>query len=598
MEFKFNPVNYSRFGKGMVTVDEADTIQDDACVFAQNIDFGADGSIAPRLGKTLFGQNTAGSGSIPDAHVVMRRDGTQVALRTRGTNLEYYSSSTGEWETLYTGFTSGYTTGFANYVTSTTDAVYIGNGTDTTRKWNTAVTTASAAFTTASTTITVASTTGFDASGTLICEGDEITYTGKTSTTFTGCASIASNQASGVSIAQVTSAVSAIEKGNIMIVKDWRLSVAGSPTKGPTLTLATINSPENFTENSPRLVGDADIEDFPEGGGKITGLADFDKWWVIFKEDTIRLFTLQLNEGAAATVSAEYPITKGIITAPGIGAVTHKGIIGADNDIFYVSRTGGLRSLSNVASEQSQTRIIDWFDPIRPTVKDYDFTSAATAFYDKKILVACKSSSDSSYNDTVIVLDLRTKGLGIYRGWNVSCWFILNGELYFGSSIEPNTYKAFDGYVDVSRTIEVPVDAIWRTKRFNFGYPAHQKEIDYIYVEGLISQPTEIDVTIRYDEDGSRSEVTKTISGTGSYVTETPVNALGINELGIEPLAGTTSDASDLNKFRVYLTLPADASLFNMDIIFRSTTTGGRWKITNYAVNPQLQEEPPAQLKL
>jgi hypothetical protein len=43
------------------------------------------------------------------------------------------------------------------------------------------------AITNAVTTLTVDSTAGFPSSGTLICESEQITYTGKTSTTFTGC---------------------------------------------------------------------------------------------------------------------------------------------------------------------------------------------------------------------------------------------------------------------------------------------------------------------------------------------------------------------------------------------------------------------------
>ena len=39
----------------------------------------------------------------------------------------------------------------------------------------------------ADTTLTVASTTGFESRGILVCESEVITYTGKTSTTFTGC---------------------------------------------------------------------------------------------------------------------------------------------------------------------------------------------------------------------------------------------------------------------------------------------------------------------------------------------------------------------------------------------------------------------------
>lgn len=51
-------------------------------------------------------------------------------------------------------------------------------------------TTLSSAITTASTTLSVADTTNFSSAGAVLCQGDVITYTGKTSTTLTGCTGI------------------------------------------------------------------------------------------------------------------------------------------------------------------------------------------------------------------------------------------------------------------------------------------------------------------------------------------------------------------------------------------------------------------------
>ena len=68
-------------------------------------------------------------------------------------------------------------------------------------------TTTSTTHTDSVTTITVASTTGFDSTGTLFIANEQITYTGTTSTTFTGCTrgaggTTASSHASGVTVAQ------------------------------------------------------------------------------------------------------------------------------------------------------------------------------------------------------------------------------------------------------------------------------------------------------------------------------------------------------------------------------------------------------------
>jgi hypothetical protein len=70
-------------------------------------------------------------------------------------------------------------------------------------------TTTSTTHTDSVTTITVASTSGFDSSGTIHIANEEITYTGTTSTTFTGCtrganSTTAASIASGVQVAQFT----------------------------------------------------------------------------------------------------------------------------------------------------------------------------------------------------------------------------------------------------------------------------------------------------------------------------------------------------------------------------------------------------------
>ena len=70
-------------------------------------------------------------------------------------------------------------------------------------------TTTSTTHTDSVTTITVASTTGFDSAGTIVIGNETITYTGVTSTTFTGCtrgasSTTAASIASGVTVAQFT----------------------------------------------------------------------------------------------------------------------------------------------------------------------------------------------------------------------------------------------------------------------------------------------------------------------------------------------------------------------------------------------------------
>jgi hypothetical protein len=72
--------------------------------------------------------------------------------------------------------------------------------------------TTSSGVTTASTSIPVSSTNGFPSSGYLAIETDKVTYTGKTSTAFTGC-SIGATHASGSTIYPIVIEISNTEQG-------------------------------------------------------------------------------------------------------------------------------------------------------------------------------------------------------------------------------------------------------------------------------------------------------------------------------------------------------------------------------------------------
>lgn len=602
-EMTYDPKEYSRFGKGMVTVFEADTIADDACVYAQNVDMSADGSIAPRLGKLVFGNVTETTGHISDCHTVVRRSGVEVPMRVHqnGSNgiVQVYDATNEVWDDLVT-MTENLTTGFADYVTSTYDRVYFGNGVDDNYRWNTLTTYLTQAVTNGDATVNVSSTTGFESSGNIIIDGDNIAYSGKTATTFTGCTG-ALDHANSLMVMQAAEARNSMTKGNIFLVKDAHLSIAGTPSAGPTMTVSKVSDPEDFTNSSPRLAGEGTIEDFPDGGGPITSIHEKDKWWVILKENLVQLFTLELTASSAGTGGPqEVPVTKAVARYPDCGAVTHKGTVSSNNEVFFVSALGGLRSLNATISdnENSSFNLKDYFDVIAPTIEDFDFSSAAAVYFDQQVLVACKSSVNAMANDRVIIYDILTQGLTTIVGWSVTSWFVYNKTLYFGCGTDPNTYEAFTGFVDFDKETETPIDAIWRSKRFNFGKPSVEKEVDLIYIEGLIGSGTEIEVTVRYDEEGSRGSITKTISSDGAYVTETPANSFGIEELGIEPLAGSLAGEAGLDKFRVYLALPTEYSLYNLDLQFRCNTIGGRWKITNFSINPVLRTEPPAHLKI
>ena len=110
-------------------------------------------------------------------------------------------------------------------------------------------TTTSTTHTDSVTTITVASTTGFDSSGTIFIANEQITYTGTTSTTFTGCTrgandTTAASIASGVQVAQ-------FEQGGVpqyvSRTPDNNFLLYPFPTKGFTLKYDFFSFPTDMS---------------------------------------------------------------------------------------------------------------------------------------------------------------------------------------------------------------------------------------------------------------------------------------------------------------------------------------------------------------
>ena len=113
-------------------------------------------------------------------------------------------------------------------------------------------TTTSTTHTDSVTTITVASTSGFDSSGTINIANEEITYTGTTSTTFTGCtrganSTTAASIASGIQVAQFTGGG---VPSHIVRTLDNNFILYPFPNKGYTLKFDYFTFPSDLSSQS------------------------------------------------------------------------------------------------------------------------------------------------------------------------------------------------------------------------------------------------------------------------------------------------------------------------------------------------------------
>ena len=589
----YKPITFNKWGKGLVTTQEASDLPLNAGVLVQNLDISSGGGIGPRAGRTLFGNRTTTKGKISAIYNFKTREGNERPVRVRTSLLEYYDPVNDTWNTLKTGLNTNLITGFAPYNTSSVNQLYISNGTDNYTLWNGAVTNLNGALSGGEATITVDDASDFASTGTLIIGGHQnITYTGTTSTTFTGCSNTPA-ASDDVGVTQLTSEPTLTGAsnplGSILLSADARMWIG----KNSTLIGSQVRDAEDFSSSSPRVPDEGVLEDFVEGGGKITALHTQDGAKVVFMEDAIILY--QLIQQNVAT--DEYPLRTSLLLGPSEGCITQKGVVGSKYGTFYISERGlnVLRRQGNASLAALQPVFL--FDDIRPTIKDYVFDSdSCIGLWDERIHVACKFNSGSSNNDRIIVYDIRTGGVVIVIGWYINQFITYNNAFYGAASSEQNCFKLYDTFTDDS----APIDAKWRTRRNDFEIPAKEKELYTIYIEGLIATGTKLDFTIRYDDDGSRKTVDKSINGATSnkyiFQTTTP-NTLGVKELASEPLAGTVAGTDDLNKFRVYLELAVD-TMYNFDLTIGSSSDGARWKVTQYAPHVISKDTIPEHLKV
>ena len=434
----------------------------------------------------------------------------------------------------------------------------------------------------------------------------DVTYTGYGSDTqFTGC----SNVPAASDGDPVTQAIEELihentPRGNILKVLNTRMFLAGNPANPQALYYSKIEDASDWSFSSPRIASEGGIADMPEGGGGINGIGIQEEDVHVLKEDIIK--TVSFTQGLAGD-GANFDMVQidPLIDSPRAGAVFSKGVFKIDNQLFYVSPEGGIKSVTRVP-EIDFAQSLQLSDSIKSLVEDFVFTSSCGIFYKQKAYIACKLSSNSVGNDVVLVYNFqvrKTDGtLGAWEapiyGWNVSGWTIYDDELYFGHSLNPEVYKAETSHDDNG----LAYDCVARFAYSNYGAPENPKSHQTIFLEGYIGESTTITIKERYNYIGSQETRETTLTGADSdYIVANPAdNVLGQMELGSEPLGGLDTEddenPNDLQKFRVYLQTPENP-WYEVSLEVSSNEAGSQWEILRFAREAKLLSEPVTKLR-
>lgn len=578
---KFLPIKYEGWAKGWFTSPEFDGVDmpDNGLVEAKNIDYDVKSSLAPRLGSLVLGTESSNEYPVQSLYTAHTWDGRELLIRTSSTTLEWWNSVDSDWDVLDSGFTANKVFSFAEGSTSTEswNYVYFSNGVDGLYRFRTAFGTVSA---NTATTLTLNAVSSFDSAddigfsstgGTVTVAGADYVYTGLTGWQLTGLSGLPAFSANDGVIEASTSTgfTDAPASATDMVIKDQRLYVAYQNS----VYCSQIDAFTDFSFSAPRVASEGEIVIFPEGGSKINGLAARQTYVAVFKEDYIGSLEFKdFGENAndlpvISTVSLD--IDKGITDSR---AISQK-----DYSVVYANTDIGLTELTQMENK-NYDQSVALSERLRLTFDNYDFTNAAVATFNNRILIAAKDDSTPSFNNIVISYDYLYDRFTLFNGWNVASWTVYDGNLYFGDALTQNVRQAF--YSDYSDD-ELPITTSVKTKWYNFGEAARLKEIGWVFVEGFITQNTTLTFKINFDEGGALATKSVTISGTGDYVADLPDAGFGINPFGLSDF-GTTSDEDSLRHFAGYINLQGvyDKKFRNVQFEITSSGVGQNWRIS------------------
>lgn len=547
-----------RGGKNIsVESDLIDATEANEC---QNINLDSQIGLRPRKGATIDGSFSQTSDPIKSSHKYTTKNGLERAVRSSGTILEYKNPyvATPDWFTLDTGFTSGKEFGFADG----DGYLYMGNAFEAMRKWSGACARVDLANSTdtvlafkAEGDLSTTALLNFSATGEVIIYANGVatkkTYSGVSGLTLTGLTGLSAlTMADDDPVAEtpITSGFTGAPLGNILLIKDSRLIVAGVIANPNTVYGSKVGNVVDFSFSSPAVADDGFVLKF--WGKPITSLADKGDYIAVGKKDGIKKIYFQTLQSPSTETQLTIPTPSTVFMGEGLGTINNKGTLNLDYDVIFTSEQMGLRKLSR-ADGDTIDKPSSLTDKILPDFDTYDVSDCALGQYKQQLHLALKSSVDVSGNNLIVLYDRIDNYVSIYKGLNANNFFIYKNKLYYGDSYQKNCYQMYsDDYSDFDGTNYYPYEVKWKSKFFNYDEPEKLKELRRVYIEGFILPSTNITIKFHLEGEKGITTIEKTIVGTANYVQPLPSITLGINPFGVRGFASSDGTPTGLRKFR------------------------------------------------
>lgn len=533
-------------------------------------------------------------GKISSIHNFRKRNGENILMRSYSTVLEYFDESQDKWVNLKSGLTADQKFGFADYNINTdlTSYTYFGNAVDPFMRWTGSITHLTENVPVGTTTIKIIDAyTDFTATSSVKICGNDATFTARATTTdpnvdiVTLATSTTFSCTVGQEVFESVQEYTTRPRGNIYIVFDNRLFIAGIVGGEQTVWFSKYGDPLTWANTliSASTLINPGIFNLGEGGGAVAGMTMDEESLYILKRSII--YKVGITDQAYSIL----PLKTFDGKSQTVGATHSNSVFAGGNGIFFITPDNQILFLERVA-QIDYPQLTPISNIIKNTILESNFDESSGIVFRDKAYFSFKSSNNVSTNDTVLVYNIKEKTWDSpVVGWNVQDWAVYNdgtGEkLYFSSAISYNISKVtgtpLDGIFDVK--------ANWRSKKYSFGATSELKEIKGLFIEGYISENTDLKISAILD-DGAQVISTDLKGTETTYLYDTSsYNVFGFSSFGTERF-GSNENISGKKRFRVYLTQFRANPFYSIQLEFASEGENQAWEILGYSL--QVQKSP------
>ena len=276
-----------------------------------------------------------------------------------------------------------------------------------------------------------------------------------------------------------------------------------------------VDGVADFTYSGTRVAGEGTFFFQAKNDDEAQAVLPFDGEFYVLHRRSVWKVDLKVDDTGASNK----------LYREGIGISNHRAAVATGDGIYFVDDSDeDNKRLRLLEYDKAGSKVIPVSISDQVNLSNYIFDDSAAVEFGDFIIWACKSGSDISYNDTLILYNKKWKLLdkadGFYR-----CFEIHNDKLYGGSSINDNVYQLFKGFTDDGEEII----GSWTSNEDVLG-TEELKKCKYLVVAGTMEESQELAVDISYD-NGEWVEI-GTIAGNGQYVDRSTGTEYGLEFYG------------------------------------------------------------------